>query len=183
MIEIFTEPVVKKVAALLGYKSGAPSQNTDGRPVVRYGPLSVMADRAAEILIDAKVPFYQRGNKLVRPVVVPVQSFHGQTTSTARLVAVELPYMRDKLCRNSCWMRFDARWNKWVDAHPHKEAAQVLLSRDGDWTFPVLAGIISTPTLRPDGTILTGRWLRPGDAIAADRSAHHARHSGQSEQG
>ena len=30
----------------------------------------------------------------------------------------------------------------------------MLLNRFGDWTFPVLAGIITTPTLRPDGTIL-----------------------------
>jgi hypothetical protein len=35
------------------------------------------------------------------------------------------------------------------------EAAQVLLERYGDWDFRVISGIISTPTMRPDGTILS----------------------------
>ena len=51
-------------------------------------------------------------------------------------------------------MKYDARSRKWKDIHPPVDAAQVLLKRFGDWNFPVIAGIISTPTLRPDGTIL-----------------------------
>ena len=58
-----------------------------------------MADAAAEILLAAKVPFYQRGDRLVRPVVLPVQSFGGEMTSAAQLVEVELPYLRDTLCQ------------------------------------------------------------------------------------
>ena len=62
------------------------------KPVVHYGPLSEMADAASEVLIDAEVPFYQRGKSLVRPVTVPVQSFHGTTASASQLVEVSLPY-------------------------------------------------------------------------------------------
>ena len=102
---------------------------------------------------------------LVRPVVVPVQSFHGQTTNSAQLVEVELPYLRDKLCQNSCWVKYDGRSKKWKDIHPPVDAAQVLLKRFGDWKFRVLAGIISTPTLRPDGTILKAAGYDPATQL------------------
>lgn len=135
--------------------TGTPTLFT---PVVKIGPLSKMADAAAEILLAAKVPFYQRGDRLVRPVAVPVQSFHGNVANTAQLVNVELPYMRDMLCRKSIWLKFDGRAKKWLPTHPPSDASQVLLNRYGDWNFPALAGLISTPTLRPDGTVLS----RPG---------------------
>jgi hypothetical protein len=64
-----------------------------GVPVAQFGPLSKMADRAAEILLDAKVPFYQRGDRLVRPVIQPAKSFHGGSTTAAQLVEVEFHYM------------------------------------------------------------------------------------------
>ncbi|WLB64669.1 PriCT-2 domain-containing protein [Bradyrhizobium japonicum] len=124
-------------------------------PVVKFGPLSVMADRAAEILIEAKVPFYQRGSKLVRPVVLPADTFGGKTTSVVQLVEVDLHYLRDTLCRHSKWVKYDKRSKSWLDIHPPTDVAMILLKKFGDWKFPILAGIITTPTLRPDGTILS----------------------------
>ena len=71
MIEIFGELVAKQIAKHLNYKStrDAPKVAPDGRPVALFGELSVMADRAEETLLAAKVPFYQRGKILVRPVI------------------------------------------------------------------------------------------------------------------
>ena len=43
----------------------------------------------------------------------------------------------------------------WIDIHPPQEVALIVLNRYGDWNFPSIAGIIGTPTLRPDGTILS----------------------------
>ena len=94
-----------------------------GLPVIKYGALSEMADQAAAALIGAKVPFYQRGNRLVRPVVQPVQSFGGKSTMAAQLVEVELPYLRDTLCRHSHWIKWNMISKKWLPAHPHEEAS------------------------------------------------------------
>jgi putative DNA primase/helicase len=41
-----------------------------------------------------------------------------------------------------------------VAADPPHSVAKVILARDGEWGFKPLAGIITTPTLRPDGTVL-----------------------------
>ena len=168
MIETFGELPAKQIAKLLCYKSkrGGPApeapEEIDGLPTVQFGKLSTMSDRTAEILIEAKVPFYQRGDKLVRPVVnIKVDTFKGKTTTTAQLVEVDLHYMRDMMCRKSQWIKFDQRANAWIDIHPPQEVALIVLNRYGDWTFQSIAGIIGTPTLRPNGTILSEAGYDP----------------------
>ena len=54
-----------------GAGGGTPGTGGGGtpRPVIKYGALSEMADQAAEGPAGRGVPFYQRGNRLVRPVV------------------------------------------------------------------------------------------------------------------
>ena len=146
--------------------------------VIKWGPLSEMADAAAEVLIDAGVPFYQRGKSLVRPVTVPVQSFHGTTASASQLVEVELPYMRDTLCQNSSWVKYDGRSKKWKDIHPPVEAAQVLL--EAVWRL----GLPGDRRDHLDADDASGRHhpvqarLRSRDAVAADRSAADAGYPG-----
>jgi hypothetical protein len=167
MIEIFGEPAMKRIAKTLGYKTqhdGPPPEapdHVDGLPTAKFGPLSKMADRAAELLIEANVPFYQRGSELVRPVILQAETFGGKTTKAAQLVEVDLHYMRDTMCKKSRWVKFDMRSRSWVDIHPPADVALILLGRFGDWTFPHIAGIISTPTMRPNGTILAAEGYDP----------------------
>jgi putative DNA primase/helicase len=52
-------------------------------------------------------------------------------------------------------VKFNARKNAEVPTDPPRTVALTILARDGEWRFPVLAGVITTPTLRPDGTILS----------------------------
>ena len=41
----------------------------------------------------------------------------------------------------------------------------MLLTRYGDWKFQAIAGVISTPTLRPDGTILSEPGYDPATQL------------------
>ena len=50
---------------------------------------------------------------------------------------------------------FDMRQKKSVVVNPPTELVETILARDGEWQFPPLRGIITTPTLRRDGTILS----------------------------
>ena len=70
-----------------------------------------------------------------------------------------------------------------MDIHPPQDAAMVLLKRFGDWKFPAIAGIITTPTLRPDGTILSAPGYDPATQTAAGRSAADAGDPGATHQG
>jgi hypothetical protein len=64
--------------------------------------------------------------------------------------------MRDVMCRLIRWEKLgrgeDALWQP---ANAPTEIAKTLLERRGEWRFPLIAGVISTPTLRPDGSLLS----------------------------
>ena len=100
------------------------------------------------------MPFYQRSGELVRPIIKTVKAAHGQMTKTAQLKPVSAIYLRDTICRHSLWMKFDARKDEWVKAMAPMNVAETLLDRDGKWNFPEIVGVIATPTMRPDGTLL-----------------------------
>jgi putative DNA primase/helicase len=126
------------------------------RPLIqiRGGMLSAMATEAERHLLEAGVPFYQRAGKLVRPVVEDVPASDGRKTTTVAPHEIDDTYMRDQLCRTTAWQRYIRREGVWVDADAPKEVAQTIRARVGDWAFAPVSGVITTPTLRPDGSIL-----------------------------
>ena len=101
-------------------RAGVRPTVEDGLPLIRYGALSEMADQAATALIAAKVPFYQRGNKLVRPVVVPAKTFGGKednggATSRGRAaVSARHAVPEFALGQIECTMK------RWLPAHPRR---------------------------------------------------------------
>ncbi len=96
---------------------------------------------------------YQRGRTLVRPAAQEVSVSHGRRTLAACFSELTPPAAVDFLSRAD-WSRFDGRMKANVPINPPRQVADVLLSRFGDWCFPHVAGIITTPTLRPDHSIL-----------------------------
>jgi putative DNA primase/helicase len=126
-------------------------------PLIRViaGELHTSATLAENALIASGLPMYQRGDALVRPVVREVPASRGRITLAAGLGEMNVHSLIDVMCSTAEWERFDARSEAWVRINPPATVAQVLLSRQGRWRFPVVAGIITTPTLRPDGSLLT----------------------------
>jgi putative DNA primase/helicase len=137
-------------------KERAPRQPT-GKPLitVEAGELHTMASAAEDAIIGAGEPIYQRGNSLVRPVTREAAASHGRTTLAAALADVGVPGLVDVLCRVSEWERYDARAEAMVRTNPPRQVAEILLSRAGFWRVPVVVGVVTTPTMRPDGSILS----------------------------
>jgi hypothetical protein len=137
--------------------SGVADHNDDDRPSVQIaaGEIALMATRAEEMLIAAGAPLYQRAGVLVRPIIETVDASHGRTTQVAQLKILDSPYMRDLLCRHVNWLRYDGRKRDNVKTDPPLSVVVTILARTGDWKVPAIAGIISTPTMRPDGSLLT----------------------------
>jgi hypothetical protein len=121
---------------------------------VQGGHLSMNATLCEEALSQSKFSMFQRSQRLVRPIVEEVEAAHGRRTKVPQLIQITTPYLRDVLCRNACFIKFDGRSKKWVQVDPPIDLPNTILSRIGEWAVPVVAGVISTPTLRPDGTIL-----------------------------
>jgi hypothetical protein len=122
---------------------------------IEAGNLHAVVTQAEAALIAAGTPFYARGGELVKPIIEEVAAFRGRRTKVARLKPVSADMLRDHLSRAIDFQRFDKRSEEMVSVNPPHEVAQTLLSRDGDWRFAKLTGIITTPTMRPDGSILS----------------------------
>jgi putative DNA primase/helicase len=121
---------------------------------LRAGALHAIASEAEAALIEAGAPFYARGGEIVRPIIEEVSAFHGRRTKVARLKPVSVDMMRDHLSRAARFQKYSARAKKMVTVDPPPDVAKIILARDGDWRFRPLVGIITTPTLRLDGSIL-----------------------------
>jgi hypothetical protein len=121
---------------------------------VREGEISHIASDGEAALIAFGNNIYQRGGALVRPVVDEVDAAHGQRTNIACLVPVERYYLTDRLCLAANFVKFDGRKGGLKRINPPPDVASTILARVGEWKFPRLIGVITTPTLRPDGSIL-----------------------------
>jgi hypothetical protein len=121
---------------------------------IRGGGLSEEATLGEQAIIAAGLALYQRGDALVRPVVEEVAAAHGRRTHIARLLPVDQHLITDCLCRSARFEKFDGRSERMKRINPPAELARVILSRQGEWTFPRIVGVITTPTLRPDGSLL-----------------------------
>lgn len=136
---------------------GAEPPEAAGLPVIRIagGELHNIATAGEQALIGSKMAIYQRGRSLVRPIRSEVPASRGRTTMAAGLSILTPPAMVDRLCRIAKWEKFDARAKGYVSIDPPERVATTILSRVGEWHLPSVAGVVTTPTIRPDGTLLT----------------------------
>lgn len=120
--------------------------------MVRPSQLDRMATEAENALIAAGMPIYQRGG-LVTPVVNDVAAAGGYRTKQVALTPVGVPAMLDYLCRSARFEKYNAKQEA-VATNPPEVLAKIILAREGEWNFPHMAGVITAPTLRPDGSLL-----------------------------
>ena len=141
------------VVAALSKMLGAPP---DDRPLIaiKADNLPTITTQAEDVLIEADVPLYQRGGELVRPVIEEVDASEGRLTKIVRFVRINETYLRDLLGIEARWRKFNARGDA-VPTNAPSDVAKTLLAREGQWEFPPVSGVISTPTMRADGTILS----------------------------
>jgi putative DNA primase/helicase len=122
---------------------------------VEPGELPRMAEQGEQALFDAQCAIYRRDMMLVRPTVEEVDAADGRKTKVARLVEIAAPYLRGELCKVAHWKRYNIRQQDWTPTNPPDHVVQLILARYGDWKLHPVSGVITTPTLRPDGTLLT----------------------------
>ncbi len=127
----------------------------DGRPGIEMipGRLDLIADNAERVVLEAEFPLFQRCGGLVRPAVSIVKGMKGRDINLTSLVNVDSVAIRDILSKTANFVRWSERgWNI-IDVP--LEVAAIINSRRGVWKFPIVDGIITCPTIRPDGSILS----------------------------
>ena len=148
---------------------------SEAKPIIQVigGEIAETTTLAEQALISSAIPIYQRGRRLVRPALQEVAASKGRRTMAACFSELTRAGAVDLMARAATWTRYDARAKEIVNINPPAQVADVLLSRFGEWTFQSITGIITTPTLRPDYSILcepgydpaTRLYLMPDESL------------------
>lgn len=127
----------------------------DALPIIaiRAGFRHTAADAGLAALDAAKTAFYQRGQELVRICALEAKTASGDKTLTPGIVSVTHAALGRKLGRAARWEVLN-RDGKPVRTDPPRAVVEQIAAMTGEWPFPVLAGVIGTPTMRPDGSFL-----------------------------
>ena len=120
--------------------------------LVTPGTLNMAVDEAMSSLVECKVNIFQRGHKLVRPIIGRSVDSKGQPVLFPALVEVDRHFLHLMLCGHINWYEGEGKRCHRID--PPDAVAKGILSSAGHWPFRTITGVINTPTLRYDGSIL-----------------------------
>ena len=144
-------------ASTAGSAPGAGTAPHHIIPTIRIVPgrLPEIAAEIARALIANSAPVFARGGALVEPVCEVAAAAEGRKTVTARLRPLSVDSLLWPIADAAIFQSFNRRRNAWVDVDPPLQLVRMVLAGERQWTFPRVSGIITTPTLRADGSLLT----------------------------
>lgn len=104
-------------------------------------------------MYKARVPFYRRDKALIRVLRIKLKTSDGKDVFVPAIDTIETRTLLRTLGRTASWYKFNHKKER-VTIDPPSAIAEQILSMVEEWPFPPLRGVIATPTLRFDGSIL-----------------------------
>jgi hypothetical protein len=143
-------------AASAGTATQATAAPQHVLPTIRLvsGQLPRAVKETERALLASGTPIFSRANTLVYPAAEAMTASDGRKTVTARLGVFSTDSFIEPVAEAGIFQRFDGRRSRWVDIDPPLQLVRMVLSRDRRWAFPRIGGIITTPTLRCNGSLL-----------------------------
>jgi hypothetical protein len=142
------------------------------RPTIQVmdGQLLRILGETEDALLASGLPIFSRAGMLVEPVAENMSAADGRKTVVARLRELSPDSFLGPAAESAAFQKYDRKRNAWVDTDPPLRHMRVILASERRWRFPHVAGVITTPTLRPDGSLLavpghdpeTELYLLPG---------------------
>jgi putative DNA primase/helicase len=135
--------------------SRPPIIEDQSRPTIEVvaGQRHVAADQAIDAMVQNGTAFYQRSSSLVRVTSTKAKTADGAIIETPAITPVTAPILGRAMGQAAEWERMTTK-NGLIRIDPPKEVVEQVAAMSGEWPFPPIAGVIGTPTMRPDGTIL-----------------------------
>jgi putative DNA primase/helicase len=126
-------------------------------PTIRVvaGERHLASDAGLAALARAGAEFYHRDQALVRVGLTPAKTAMGDDILLPGIAPVTLPRLGRALGFAALWERYDKRAKGWLRTDPPALIAEQILALADEWPFPTLAGLITCPGLRQDGSLLT----------------------------
>lgn len=125
---------------------------------IQGGNLPEIIKQAEKALMKSGSSIYQYGTVLVR-LVTPNEpnrelsdSFVSRAKNSTLLMPVKKYWLIEQLAKSAKWYKSSGE-NK-TECDPDPKIAMHIIERSGDWSFFTLSGIVNSPTIMLDGTIL-----------------------------
>ena len=137
-------------------KATAPAPDLLGRTSVidlAVGETPRVLDLIEDAIVESGQPVFQRGGEIVSIARVPGKSAEDGNITTLSIQSVRQAGMLNIMNKAALYEHFDARKGGNTYCEPKAPLALMLMERS-DSRLPVLHGVLSTPTLRSNGSIL-----------------------------
>jgi bifunctional DNA primase/polymerase-like protein len=149
-----------------------PSPQGAARPIIQViaGQIPRMLGEIEDALLKSGLPIFSRAGFLVEPVAENMLAAAGRKTVAAQLKPLTANSSLKMIAESATFQKYNVRRNIWADIDPPLQLVRTMLENAHCWKFPRVGGIITTPTLRPDGSLLvdpghdpeTELYLLPG---------------------
>jgi hypothetical protein len=132
-------------------------------PTIRLidGQLPRAVADAERALVASGAPVFARAGTLVEPVSETMLAADGRKTVVARLRPLCPDSLLEPIAEAALFQRFNRKRNSWADIDPPLQLVRMVLARERRWTIPRVGGVITTPTLRADGSLLANPGYDP----------------------
>ena len=129
----------------------------DKRPLISIAANDIerIVNEVEAALIAADRGLYQRDGKIVTAERVPAIAAGDKKITVTSICERGDLALREDASTAAAFEKFDARADGLVTTDPPMSIIQTLQQRGGRLRFPVLAGVVHTPTMRADGSLLT----------------------------
>ncbi|MER9450106.1 hypothetical protein [Mesorhizobium sp. M0254] len=154
------------------------------------GEIHRAVEQAIAVLSNKELGIFARADELVRAVThfTPAQTVtiakQGENVSrpdgSVIVTTLTEAALVEVLTERARFVKFNLRVNDFVACDCPPEVARTILARRGHkWTMPRLRAVISAPTLRHDGTVIseTGYDVETGLLLVGERLWRHVPHS------
>jgi hypothetical protein len=133
-----------------------PRVRTGPRPIIRIvgGQLPRIINETEDALVASGLPIFSRAGTLAEPVAETMLAAGERKTVVAQLHAFSSDSFLKPVAEAATFQKFNARRNDWVEIDPPLQLVRTVLANPRCWKFPRVSGVITTPTLRPDGSLL-----------------------------
>src|SRR5262249_44819719 len=114
-------------------------------------------------------PVFSRAGRLVEPVAENMPASDGRKTTVARLRELSPESFLAPIAETAAFQKWDRKRKQLVDTDPPLHYVRVLLATERRCRPPYVSGIISPPTLRPDGSLLADSGNAPETELSLPR--------------
>ena len=146
--------------------SGATDDKDKVAIRITSGNLDDVWRQTERALMRANCPVYVRGQMLVQPLWRWEKTVEkNRDVLVCRFVKLGMEQLRDLVAHHAAvFLKFDQREKKWKPIDPPKDVIETLLKM-GHWSFKSVVGIVNSPTMRPDGSLLTQPGYDPATQL------------------